>query len=43
MFCEARYLDIVGGGDFGRQGDWTCDCDGCEQNCGDGSELHGEG
>lgn len=36
---DDRYLD-VGGGVFGRQGDWTCDCDGCEQHCGESGELH---
>ena len=34
------YLD-VGGGLFGRQGNWACDGDGCEQHCGESGELHG--
>ena len=35
------YLD-VGGGLFGRQGNWACDRDGCEQHCGESGELHGD-
>jgi len=38
---DNEYLD-VGGGLFGRQGDWACDCDGCEQHCGESGELHGD-
>jgi hypothetical protein len=30
------YLDVVG------QGDWACGCDGCEQQCGESGELHGD-
>lgn len=32
----------VGGGVFGGQGDWACDCDGCKQHCGESGELHGD-
>lgn len=38
---DNEYLD-VGDGLFGRQGDWACDCDGCEQHCGESGELHGD-
>jgi hypothetical protein len=30
------YLDVVG------QSDRACDCDGCEQHCGESGELHGD-
>lgn len=34
------YLDVGGGLVVVGQADWACDCDGCEQHCGQGRELH---
>lgn len=36
------YLDVCGGV-FGGQGDGACDCEGCEEDGGEGGELHGCG